>query len=232
MKEKRLFSGELALCLGLIFNGFATTLMVESGFGIASISSVPYTLSLVFNKITFGVWNYSFQCFIVFLLVLVTRRFKKQYIVSFFLAVIFGYFIDFFNIFVPKLPNNIFLNTIYFIVSFFILSLGICLLLRCTMPILPIDTFTREVPIHFNSTYKIVKTRFDLISLAITVILSLVFLKEFKGIGIGTVICALTTGKVVTYIVSFIDKRYYFKGIIFRNNKDEIKTEVKKNVIS
>lgn len=221
-----MFSGELALCLGLIFNSFATTLMVESGFGIASISSVPYTLSLVFNKITFGIWNYSFQCFIIFLLVLITKKFKKQYIISFFLAVVFGYLIDFFNIFVPKLPNNIFFNTIYFVISFFILSLGICFLLRCTMPILPIDTFTREIPVHFNSSYKVIKTRFDLISLAITIILSIVFLKEFKGIGLGTLLCALTTGKVVSYIVSFIDKKYYFKATLFKNNKDKIEENV------
>ena len=228
MKEKKVFSGELALCLGLIFNSFATTLMVESGFGIAAIASVPYTLSLVFDKITFGVWNYSFQTFIVFLLVVITRKFKKQYIVSFFLAVIFGYLIDFFNLFIPKLPNNIFLNTIYFLCAFFVLVAGICLLLRCTMPVLPIDSFTRDVPIHFNSSYKVVKTTFDLVALTVTVILSLGFLRAFKGIGIGTVICALTTGKIVTYIVSFIDKKYCFKSTLFKKNGDK----VEENLIS
>ena len=226
MKEKKLFSGELALCLGIIFNSFATTLMVESGFGISSISSVPYTLSLIFNKITFGVWNYSFQCFVVFVLVLATRKLKKAYIVSFFLSIIFGHLIDFFNMFIPKLPNNLFLNTIYFIISFFILSVGICFLLRCTMPVLPIDAFTRDIPLHFNISYKVVKTSFDLISLTVTVILSVVVLKGFKGIGIGTVICAFITGKVVTHIVSFIDERYYFKPTIFKGNKEVVKEDV------
>ena len=63
MKEKKLFLGELALMIGLIFNSLATTLMVKSGFGISSISSVPYTLSLIFDEITYGSWNYIFQCF-------------------------------------------------------------------------------------------------------------------------------------------------------------------------
>lgn len=85
MKEKKLFVGELALFMGLIINSFANTLMVKSGFGISSISSVPYTLSLVFDNITYGSWNYIFQCVLILILVLITKKFKVGYIVSFFL---------------------------------------------------------------------------------------------------------------------------------------------------
>lgn len=111
MKEKKLFVGELALFMGLIINSFANTLMVKSGFGISSISSVPYTLSLVFDNITYGSWNYIFQCVLILILVLITKKFKVGYIVSFFLAIVFGNMIDFCNIFImQKLPNNIIYN--------------------------------------------------------------------------------------------------------------------------
>ena len=81
MKEKKLVIGELALIIGLVFNSFANTLMVKSGFGISSISSVPYTLSLVFDKITYGSWNYIFQCTLILILVLIKKKFKIGYIV-------------------------------------------------------------------------------------------------------------------------------------------------------
>lgn len=219
MKEKKLFVGELALFMGLIINSFANTLMVKSGFGISSISSVPYTLSLVFDNITYGSWNYIFQCVLILILVLITKKFKVGYIVSFFLAIVFGNMIDFCNIFImQKLPNNI----IYFLISFSMLSVGMSLLLKCKTPVLPIDTFTRDLTEEFNINYKKVKTVFDLSCLATTIVLSVVFLKGFEGIGIGTVICALITGKVVSFVNSFVDEHFYFKPMLSKKSKKEI----------
>ena len=223
MKNKKLFIGELALLMGLIINSFANTLMVKSGFGISSISSVPYTLSLVFDKITYGSWNYIFQCALIFILVLITKKFKVGYIVSFFLAIVFGNMIDFCNIFImQKLPNNIIYNIIYFLISFSMLSVGMSLLLKCKTPVLPIDTFTRDLTEEFDINYKKVKTVFDLSCLATTIIFSVVFLKGFEGIGIGTVICALITGKVVSFVNSFVDEHFYFKPMLSKKSKKEI----------
>lgn len=223
MKEKKLFVGELALFMGLIINSFANTLMVKSGFGISSISSVPYTLSLVFDNITYGSWNYIFQCVLILILVLITKKFKVGYIVSFFLAIVFGNMIDFCNIFImQKLLNNIIYNIIYFLISFSMLSVGMSLLLKCKTPVLPIDTFTRDLTEEFNINYKKVKTVFDLSCLATTIVLSVVFLKGFEGIGIGTVICALITGKVVSFVNSFVDEHFYFKPMLSKKSKKEI----------
>ncbi|MBC5997290.1 hypothetical protein EAI30_02975 [Romboutsia ilealis] len=223
MKNKKLFIGELALLMGLIINSFANTLMVKSGFGISSISSVPYTLSLVFDKITYGSWNYIFQCALIFILVLITKKFKVGYIVSFFLAIVFGNMIDFCNIFImQKLPNNIIYNIIYFLISFSMLSVGMSLLLKCKTPVLPIDTFTRDLTEEFDINYKKVKTVFDLSCLATTIIFSVVFLKGFEGIGIGTVICALITGKVVSFVNSFVDEHFYFKPMLSKKSNKEI----------
>lgn len=223
MKNKKLFIGELALLMGLIINSFANTLMVKSGFGISSISSVPYTLSLVFDKITYGSWNYIFQCALIFILVLITKKFKVGYIVSFFLAIVFGNMIDFCNIFImQKLPNNIIYNIIYFLISFSMLSVGMSLLLKCKTPVLPIDTFTRDLTEEFDINYKKVKTVFDLSCLATTIIFSVVFLKGFEGIGIGTVICALITGKVVSFVNAFVDEHFYFKPMLSKKSNKEI----------
>lgn len=229
MKDKKCFTGELALLLGLVFNSFASTLMIKSGFGLSSITSVPYALSLAFDKLTYGTWNYIFQCSLIVMLVLVTRKFKMGYIISFFLAIVFGYLIDFFNsTIIQALPNGFLLNTIYFIVSFCMISTGMSLLLNCKTPVLPVDTFTRDLPAHLNIPYKRSKTIFDVSCLAVTIVISLIFLKKLVGIGIGTVVCAFITGKVVSIINNFIDERFYFQSI-FARTKDK---EVNENQVS
>ena len=232
MKQKKRFTGELALVLGLIFNSFASTLMIKSHFGISSITSVPYALSLAFDKLTYGSWNYIFQCFLIVMLVVLTRQFKIGYIISFLLAIVFGYLIDFFNVnIIEILPNGILLNTIYFIVSFGVISLGMSLLLNCKTPVLPTDTFTRDFPAHFNIPYKRSKTVFDLSCLAFTIVVSLIFLRKIVGIGVGTVVCAFITGKVVSCINSFIDERFYFESIFTTlKNKKANKNEIIEDV--
>lgn len=225
MKEKKLFLGELALMIGLIFNSLATTLMVKSEFGISSISSVPYTLSLIFDEITYGSWNYIFQCFLIIMLVLITKNFNIGYIISFFLALIFGNMIDLFNIYVIELlPNGLVINIIYFVVSLSILSVGISLLLKSTMPVLPIDTFIRDFAEFFSMPYKNTKTGFDLLCLGVAVLLSGTVLNSFEGIGIGTILCALITGKLVSYVNDFMDRKFYFQSIFtkIKGKRNEI----------
>lgn len=227
MKEKKCFIGELALLLGLVFNSFASTLMVKSHFGVSSITSVPYALSLAFDKLTYGTWNYIFQCTLILILVIATRKFKIGYIVSFLLAIVFGYLIDFFNVnIIAILPNGIIFNTIYFLSSFGIISLGMSLLLNCNTPVLPVDTFTRDFPAHFNIPYKRSKTIFDLSCLAVTIVISLIFLRRLVGIGVGTVVCAFITGKVVSSINSFITERFYFRSIFDKQEEKEINDEI------
>lgn len=217
MKEKKLFSGELALVLGLIFNSFSNTLMVKSGMGISAISSVPYSLSLIFDNITLGTWNYIFQGTLIIILVLITKKFKIEYIICFLLAVIFGNMMDFFDFAIIKnLPVNLFLSIIYFLISFILVSVGISLLLKCTMPVLPIDTFTRDLTEYLNKPYQKIKTIFDLSCLTTTIVLTLLFLEGFSGIGVGTVICAIITGKVVAYINCKIDNLFYFKPTVIK----------------
>ena len=44
MTKQQILPGELALALVLIINSFGVELMTKSGFGISSISSVPYVI--------------------------------------------------------------------------------------------------------------------------------------------------------------------------------------------
>ena len=123
MQKRKIFPGELALLLGLVCNSLGVSIMVKSGFGISSISSVPYAFSRIWQGLSFGVWNYVFQSALIAVLMLLVRRFKVGYVLSFFLAVCFGYMIDFFDCITAGLPAGAIWQTLYFLVSFCLLSL-------------------------------------------------------------------------------------------------------------
>ena len=57
--------------------------MAKSGFGISTISSVPFVFNKVFPALSFGTWNYIFQTMLVLTLMILKKAFCFEYIFSF-----------------------------------------------------------------------------------------------------------------------------------------------------
>lgn len=214
---KPIFRGELALLIIAVLNSFAVDLMLYSGFGISSISSVPYVFSAVLPSLSLGTWTYLFQTALVGALMVLRRRFVPSYLLAFAVGIAFGKMMDIHMLWIAKLPLNPPLALLYLVISFAALSFGIGLSNHCRLPIIPTDLFPRELSGILGRPYKAVKTCFDLGCLAVTVLLSLLFLHGIQGIGLGTVLCALTMGKSISAagkllsdhftFVSFLDRR-------------------------
>ena len=217
MKKIRI-PGELALFTAVIINSLGFALMTKSNFGISSISSVPYVFSQAFTILSFGTWNYTFQTILVISLMILSRKINLSYSFSFLMGIAFGKMIDVHELWVCFLPDSLNYHIIYFILSFLILAFGICLSNNSMLPIIPTDTFPRDLSAILNKPYKYVKTTFDLCCLTTTVIISLFILHKAVGVGIGTVICAFTTGKTVSIVQGFFDKHVRFYRLTSLNN--------------
>lgn len=209
MKKIRI-PGELALFTAVIINSLGIALMTKSNFGISSISSVPYVFSQAFSILSFGTWNYVFQTILVISLMILSKNFNLSYSFSFLMGIAFGKMIDVHELWICFLPDSLAFHIAYFIISFFILAFGICLSNNSMLPIIPTDTFPRDLSFILNKPYKYIKTTFDLCCLTTTAMLSLFILHKTVGIGVGTVICAFTTGKAVSVIQSFFDNHIKF----------------------
>lgn len=101
--------------------------MLQFGSGISAISSVPYTFSEVFPKLTLGTWIYIFQGLLVITLMVLKKRFVPSYLFSFVAGFMFGKLMDVNELWITKLPMSIPLRIVYFVVSYIILCFGIVL---------------------------------------------------------------------------------------------------------
>ena len=115
---------------------------------------------------------------------------------------------------IDKLPLSPVLRVVYFLISFAALTLGIALSNHCKLPIIPTDLFPRELAVILNKPYKTVKTRFDLGCLTVTVVLSLLFLHGIRGIGIGTVFCALVMGRCIFWVGERLTRHFVFVSFL------------------
>lgn len=176
-------AGETALLLVLLINSLGVDLMSKSGLGISMISSVPLIFNNVFPIISFGTWNYIFQTLLVITLMILKRSFCPGYLFSFVVGIGFGKWSTFTTSGFRHCQTH---------------CHWMCF------------TLSRDLSEILKKKYKLIKTSFDLSCLTTTVILSLVILHRFYGIGIGTVFCAFLTGKTVSIIQKFAGEHIEF----------------------
>ena len=217
MVEKRMiaqklpvFRGELALAIAVVINSFAVVLMLYSGAGISAISSVPYAFSEVFPLLTLGTWTYLFQAALVLSLMVLRRSFVLSYLLSFAVGFVFSELLDLHEMWIGMLPTQIGWCVVYFVVSYLLICIGIAFSNRCGLPIVPTDLFPREFSQITGIGYPKVKISFDALCLVVTAGLTLCFLGRMRGIGIGTVLAALTMGKTIGVIGSWMDRHFVF----------------------
>lgn len=105
-KKQRRVRGELALVIAVVVNSFGVVLMLYSGAGISSISSVPFAFSEVLPALTLGTWTYLFQAALVFSLMMMRRRFVLSYLLSFAVGFAFEEMLDVHELWINILPTG------------------------------------------------------------------------------------------------------------------------------
>ena len=210
----RVLRGELALAAAILINSFGVVLMLYSGAGISAISSVPFAFSEVLPQLTLGTWTYIFQGLLVASLMVLRRRFVPEYLFSFVAGFIFGELLDVHEAWIGILPTALPWRILYFVISYLLICFGIALSNRCQLPIIPTDLFPRELADITGAAYSKIKITFDLLCLATTLALTLIFLHRIDGLGIGTILAAFTMGKVIGLIGGKMDTHVCFVSVL------------------
>lgn len=230
MEEKRkVLRGEVALVIAVIINSLGVLLMLQSGSGISAISSVPYAFQQVFPHLTLGTWTYIFQGLLVLSLMIMRKKFVPSYLFSFVVAFAFGEMMDVHEFWITRLPLNIPLRILYFVLSYLIICIGIALSNRCKLPIIPTDLFPREVADITKVPYARIKIGFDVICLLVTAGMTYFCLGRIMGLGIGTIVAAFTMGKGIAIVGKWMDRKVTFTSMLetMEKKKENVLEDVK-----
>lgn len=214
MKKLKVYNLFIFL-LGLSCLSLGVVLVIKSNLGVSVATSPPYILSLYFTKITFGQWNYIAHGFVLMLLVINVRKLTVKYLMSFVVAFLFGVTIDLFNLLLVSVHVNTLIGRIMlFIIGSIIISIGVAAFMKSDYPILPFDTFIKEITLIKNIKYAKLKTGFDLVCFTISLTLSMIFFGKIKGINIGTFISAIILGSVIGTCLNIMNKYIDGKHIL------------------
>ena len=195
--------GGLALALGVPLGAIGAALMKHGSFGLSPFYSVSLSLFEATGRFTMGTWNAAFQFALILLLIVILRKLKLRYPLSFAVAAVSSMILDAANAAFTHLPHTI--------PVFLVMTMGIALMAECKLPVAPMNLFVRELSEEWGRPFRSVKLVFDICCLAFSTVVSLGFAGYLsRGIGPGTVLSAFLTGPLTGLYISLLRKRFRF----------------------
>ncbi len=212
---KRKLYSEWCYVIGILILAFGTALMTKADFGVSMVVAPAYVLYLKLSQylpfMTFGLAEYMLQGFLLILMTVVVRRFKLSYLFSFVTALIYGIILDGSMLIVGLIPcEYLAVRLTLYIIGFIITSAGVAFLFNTYLSPAVYERFVKEVSGRYGFDLGKCKTLYDCTSCAAAIIMSFAFfgLWQFEGIGIGTVICALTNGLLISLFSKLIGQKF------------------------
>lgn len=209
--KKPVFYSELAYVFGMLLLAFGTAMTVYGGFGVSMVVAPAYILSEKVSFLTFGSAEYVLQGIILLVMMLILRKVKLTYFLSFVTAVLYGYALNASLLVTGMFPNLLWLKIVLYIVGVVICAAGVSLFFHTYLPQAAYEMFVKEVSRKFNKQMSTFKWVYDCISLVVAVIMALVFFGTLHGVGIGTVITAFVFGPMIRVCTTVFEKVFEFR---------------------
>lgn len=189
---------------GIILVSLGIVLCVKCELGVSPISSVPYVLGYV-TSLTFGTLTMLFHfCNSMIQYVLEKKLVNIKVLLQVPVALLFGIIIDFFKSMMSFNVENLMFKILLMIMSIVFTALGMHLMLSMQLVQNPPDGTVNILAGLLNKNIGTVKIFYDILMVAISVILGFIFLHGLKGFGIATIFSAVFVGKTLTLMKKHI----------------------------
>ena len=217
MKKPVLYS-EIAYLLGVLLLAVGNSLCAYGDWGMSMVVAPAYVLHLamveVFPFFSFGVAEYTIQALIIVALILITRRVKPAFFLSFGTTLLYGVMLDAIMLVTMQWQPVLWARIVAYAVGFAFGSAGVAVLFLTYFPPGLYEVLVKEIVARWHGRLGVVKTVYDICSLLVAVGMSLLFFGELRGIGFTTVICAFLNGTLIHLFGRLFTRLFHFKDAL------------------
>ncbi|MGM9946639.1 YczE/YyaS/YitT family protein [Floccifex sp.] len=203
-------------CMGCFILPIGLTTFTKAGLGVSPIISTSYCVSEI-TGLSFGDMTFILYCILVFMQMIIHFIQKKEKTIFIFdllqipFSMIFTRFLNIFNLLIPDFSSStLFIRFIVLAIAIIFTGIGAALMLTTKIVLNPGDGAVAALASFFKKDTGITKNGFDLFMIVLTCMVGLVLKHQIIGIGTGTILAMLFTGRVI----AFFNKQ--FKNIILR----------------
>lgn len=183
--------GMNVLAIGIILN-------TKSLLGVGSINTLPYSLSVIFHLSLGTMTTFIYILFIIIQFILL-KRIDIQVVMQLPFSFVFGFLIDFFNLFFNFKSPSIYLQFVLLTFAIILTALGAFLMIKGNIVLNPADGIVHTISQVTQKDFGFVKNAFDIISILLTSFICLITKGYIIGIGIGTILSAIFIGRCITF---------------------------------
>lgn len=196
--------------IGLFLLSLGVGFSIQANLGVSPVSSLPYALSLI-TSLSVGTMTFVANLlFIACQLAFGSKLTKKDIFIQLIVSVLFGIFMDsalaLITIILP-MPQSIIMRLLYLVISLFIIAFALLLYFTAQLPLMSYDALTYAISKRFKLAFGKAKITGDLVNVAFSATLCLLFIHSFGSIGIGTFIAAYFIGKIVGVVMTMYQPR-------------------------
>ena len=206
MKQIRQYGVFLA---GLFIASLGVAFSAKAGLGTSPVASVPFSVSLVNQSLSFGWWlNILSVLQILVQVILLRKRCKPvEILVQLAVAFVYGSLTDFSCSLLGGLePVSYPAQLGLMLAGCIVLGLGIWIQYKGGVAMLPGEAMNRAVSQVTGRRYENVKIFFDVLYILLSGAISLVFLGKLAGVREGSVVAALLIGNIIRMYNRIFDR--------------------------
>ena len=216
---KTLLKKYMVFTIGLYLLSMSIVIIVHSTLGTTPISSINYVLSLN-TSLTLGACTFLVNMLMIIgqLWLIRGHMFSRQSLMEIFMQIpfsfVFGAFIDLnMNIMSGLHPYNYFMAIALVLLGCLVQATGVVLEVKPQVVMMSAEGFVNYAAKRYNKDFGKLKRRFDISLVTTAILISLIMAQRIEGIREGTIIAALMTGTVVSFISRHILTRKNFEYI-------------------
>ena len=187
---------------GILINSFGIVLITKGAMGTSQISSIPYVLSLQVPSISFGMFSFIMNMvYIVLQALLLRKQFKPFQLLQIVVNVVFSASIDVFMAMLSfYAPQQLFTRVLSAITGCIVLAFGISVEVAPDLIMVPGEGIVAAISKVSGRRFGSVKVVFDVTLILIAALLSWLFFGNIVGVGVGTLLSAVSVGQFVNLI--------------------------------
>lgn len=209
-KKEYLFERYVLFIIGLFIASLGVAFSTKAGLGTSPVASVPYSVSLVWNVLSFGMWlNVLSVIQIAIQIALLRKKCKPlEIFIQTILAFAYGYLTNFSCWLIRSVEmHNYFDRFACMLLGCLVLAVGLWIQFKGRVAMLPGEAMNRAIAEVTGKKYENIKIFFDLFYIIVSVIICVVFLRELKGVREGSIIAAVLVGLIIKGLNKIIKKR-------------------------
>lgn len=186
--------------IGLFIASLGVAFSTKAGLGTSPVASVSYSVSLVSKLFTFGGWLNVWSVIQIGVQVALLRKNCNpiEIVIQTVLAFVYGYLTDFSCFLLSGISvNGYVMQFLFMTLGCFVLGFGIWLQFKGGVAMLPGEAMNRAISRVTGKKYENVKIFFDILYIAVSAAICLVFIGKLSGVREGSIIAAVAVGNII-----------------------------------